>query len=381
MVERIERLQQTRQVEAAPPPRPRAAARPVSGEGRLFEWESDASGHIAWVEGAPRGALVGRPLGGDGVGLLERQAASRLGQRHPFVDVPLAVGEPLAGSWTATGVPAFDPATGRFLGYRGLARRTDGAAPATPVEPGDRHRRAARTGPRDQDAAQRDHRVRRDHRRPVSRPRPPQLSRARGGTSSGRRASCSKRSRTSTSPPSFAPRGQRPARRGAFFGPVPAVSVDRTVPRLHGGVLEVDIDDDRHRCALPPELAEPAAAALAAVAVPVVSAGETFRLAVSRARRDVPADGRQAARGSTASARSNCSTRRSIRKPATSAGRPRLRASAGARAGPGRRGQLVIDEQRITLELPAPTGDRLGGQTGLRRRHGARLSPRPRWGL
>ena len=51
------------------------------------------------------------------------------GYPHPFVDVPIALGETLAGTWNATGVPAFDPATGRFLGYRGLARRTDGAPP------------------------------------------------------------------------------------------------------------------------------------------------------------------------------------------------------------------------------------------------------------
>ena len=83
MVDRIEQLRSKRTIapQPAPPPRPRADP---TGP-RLFEWESDASGHIAWVTGAPRGALVGRPLGGDGIGLLERQAAGRIVQRHPFV--------------------------------------------------------------------------------------------------------------------------------------------------------------------------------------------------------------------------------------------------------------------------------------------------------
>ena len=134
MVDRIERLQRERT--SFHPSEPALAPRADPGpavEARLFEWESDATGHIAWVEGAPRGALVGRPLGGDGVGLLERHAVARLAQRHPFVDVPLAVDEVLPGAWSGTGVPAFDPATGRFLGYRGVARRTDGSPRQTPA--------------------------------------------------------------------------------------------------------------------------------------------------------------------------------------------------------------------------------------------------------
>jgi signal transduction histidine kinase len=141
MVSRIEQLQQRR----APAPQPAAPALPEPSappprqsqpqpaeakDSRLFKWESDASGHIAWVEGAPRGILVGRPLSGSGVGLLERDVAARLVRHHPFADVPVASGGLFAGTWEATGRPAFDPATGRFVGYRGLARRTDQAAPA-----------------------------------------------------------------------------------------------------------------------------------------------------------------------------------------------------------------------------------------------------------
>ena len=67
--------------------------------------------------------------------LLEREVAPRLAQRHPFVNVPVALGDPIAGSWRATGVPAFDPSTGRFMGYRGLARRIDGEAPPAANRP------------------------------------------------------------------------------------------------------------------------------------------------------------------------------------------------------------------------------------------------------
>ena len=142
MVERIERLQQQRAPanRPAPAPPPPPLRRPLAergGDARLFEWESDASGHIDWVDGAPRGALVGRPLGGEGGALLERTMAPSLARHHPFVDAPVALGEVLDGSWSATGAPAFDPATGRFLGYRGLARRSDpdGARVATEREP------------------------------------------------------------------------------------------------------------------------------------------------------------------------------------------------------------------------------------------------------
>jgi K+-sensing histidine kinase KdpD len=74
--------------------------------------------------------LVGRPLSGSGVGLLERDVAARLVRHHPFADAPVALDELFAGTWEASGRPAFDPATGRFIGYRGLARRTDEAEPA-----------------------------------------------------------------------------------------------------------------------------------------------------------------------------------------------------------------------------------------------------------
>ncbi len=146
MVERIERLQQQRVPRDRPAPAPAPASAPhrapsrrppaqQAGEAQLFEWESDASGHIDWVDGAPRGALVGRPLGGEGGALLERAMAPDLARHHPFVDAPMALGDLMAGTWSATGAPGFDPTTGRFLGYRGLARRSDGAVASLAKKP------------------------------------------------------------------------------------------------------------------------------------------------------------------------------------------------------------------------------------------------------
>jgi signal transduction histidine kinase len=354
MVERIERLQQTRKVEAAPPPRPRAATRPATAEGRLFEWESDASGHIAWVEGAPRGALVGRPLGGDGVGLLERQAASRLGQRHPFVDVPLAVGEPLAGSWTATGVPAFDPATGRFLGYRGLARRTDGAAPATPL-----------SRETDTDALRElVHEIKTplnaiigfaeiidgQYLGPAHR-----NYRERAAVIVGQ----ARQLLEAVEDPDFAAklRAARATtvRDGSRFSDLfPAVAVElEQCLALHGGDLEVDIDDDRHRCALPPELAGRLLRRLLLSLCRVVSAGETFRLAVSRR-------GAMCLLTVGRPRRLDGIGESQLLDPAfdPEAGDQQkvglgfaLRLVRGLARVAG--GNLVIDEQRITLELPA----------------------------
>ena len=105
---------------------PRASTPPDSAvpDMRLFRWESDALGAIAWVEGAPRGALIGRTLAGHaGEALLGEQCRDLVARRAPFADVPLASGEPFGGTWKVSGAPAFAPGDGRFIGYRGIARR------------------------------------------------------------------------------------------------------------------------------------------------------------------------------------------------------------------------------------------------------------------
>jgi hypothetical protein len=120
----VERLEQLRQ--AVPRPTP---ASPTASGTALFRWECNPSGDIAWVEGAPRGPLVGRSIAradeGEGVGdEVERAFA----MRAPFRDAAfILAGEgAVAGHWKISGFPAFEPTDGRFRGYRGIALR-DGA--------------------------------------------------------------------------------------------------------------------------------------------------------------------------------------------------------------------------------------------------------------
>lgn len=87
----------------------------------LFRWETGPTGEIDWVDGAPRAALIGRRL----ADTIPDIFASRL----PFVDETMMVGEEgaMAGDWRWSGTPAFFADTGRFAGYRGVARREGSA--------------------------------------------------------------------------------------------------------------------------------------------------------------------------------------------------------------------------------------------------------------
>jgi hypothetical protein len=126
VVARIERLRQSRE----PVPEAESAALPQSENSpavaRLFRWECDENGQIAWVEGVPRGALIGRSIAhSDDDGATDRQVARAFAAKIPFHDacLELAEGTPVEGAWMISGTPAFDPATGRFAGYRGIAER------------------------------------------------------------------------------------------------------------------------------------------------------------------------------------------------------------------------------------------------------------------
>ena len=133
VVERIERRRQLRSNEAA-----RSGAAAATGSAALFRWECGPGGEIAWVEGAPRGALIGRSiarvLDGDG-DRIDPEVIRAFGMRAPFRDAMIEIGGsgPVAGEWKISGVPAFEPADGRFAGYRGVALRE--AAPAPAITP------------------------------------------------------------------------------------------------------------------------------------------------------------------------------------------------------------------------------------------------------
>ena len=126
MVARIERLKSKRgEPDRAITPAPEWTEPAAPTSPSLFRWECDASGQIGWVDGAPRGALIGRSLPGeDGA---DRRLIRAFTDRMPFDGALLALPQPaLPGEWKLSGIPAFSPVDGRFLGYRGIARRDEG---------------------------------------------------------------------------------------------------------------------------------------------------------------------------------------------------------------------------------------------------------------
>lgn len=123
VVARIDAYQREREQApaASVPPAPRADS---------FRFETDRAGVIDWVDGINRSATIGLSLaepGGDHVGG-DAVVAGALRRRASFRDSRLRVGggSDAAGDWLLSGVPAFDPASGRFIGYRGTARRPRG---------------------------------------------------------------------------------------------------------------------------------------------------------------------------------------------------------------------------------------------------------------
>lgn len=125
VVERIERRRQNR----AAVKRTGSSQMHGAGSPALFRWECGPGGEIAWVDGAPRGAMIGRSIAraidGD---RLDPEVVRAFTLRAPFRDAifSLAGDGPVAGDWKISGVPAFEPADGRFAGYRGVALREQG---------------------------------------------------------------------------------------------------------------------------------------------------------------------------------------------------------------------------------------------------------------
>jgi signal transduction histidine kinase len=112
------------------------SARPAAKVGhRLhsFAFETDAAGLIQWVEGAPRGPLIGMSFaemalpGGFGV---DGQACGAFRKRAVIRDARLMVAghSDAGGEWMISAQPFFDHGSGRFSGYRGIARRKGGLA-------------------------------------------------------------------------------------------------------------------------------------------------------------------------------------------------------------------------------------------------------------
>ena len=139
VVARIERRRRSRELQQPKREAPAAAAAPT-GAPALFRWECNPSGEIAWVEGAPRGALIGRSIArpqdqeDEGV---DEEVVRAFAMRAPFRDRALSVGGDglVSGEWRISGVPAFEPNDGRFAGYRGVALRENTQAVAAEEAP------------------------------------------------------------------------------------------------------------------------------------------------------------------------------------------------------------------------------------------------------
>jgi len=128
VVQRIERRRRSRSTMKGN----NGAAASSESSPALFRWECGPGGDIAWVDGAPRAALIGRSIARVQEGeQIDRNMVRAFTQRAPFRDAALVVtGDgPLAGEWKISGVPAFEPSDGRFAGYRGIALREEAEAP------------------------------------------------------------------------------------------------------------------------------------------------------------------------------------------------------------------------------------------------------------
>ncbi|WP_375380918.1 sensor histidine kinase [uncultured Sphingomonas sp.] len=124
LVARIEAFQRQRELSGPDEAQhPATAARTVL----TFRFETDAAGAIRGVEGVARSPVIGLSLVGTAgpSSAVDGVASGAFRRRAPFRDARMVVGgvSEAAGSWRITAEPRFDPASGRFVGYNGVARR------------------------------------------------------------------------------------------------------------------------------------------------------------------------------------------------------------------------------------------------------------------
>lgn len=93
-----------------------------------IRFETDDSGTVIWVEGAPRGAIVGidiaRPAFDNGPGP-DAYGAAAFRQRMPMENARMRLrgASVVEGDWRMSASPFFDADSGRFRGFRGIMRR------------------------------------------------------------------------------------------------------------------------------------------------------------------------------------------------------------------------------------------------------------------
>lgn len=129
IVERIEKLRREREANE-PPVLPLEDVDFFGLQPPITEirFETDDNGTVSWVEGAPRGAIVGvdiaEPAFDTGPGP-DAYGAAAFRQRMPLENARMRLcgAEVIEGDWRINASPFFDPISGRFNGYRGIFRR------------------------------------------------------------------------------------------------------------------------------------------------------------------------------------------------------------------------------------------------------------------
>lgn len=93
-----------------------------------IRFETDDNGTVIWVEGAPRGAIVGidiaRPAFDNGPGP-DAYGSAAFRQRMPMENARMRLrgASVVEGDWRMSASPFFDADSGRFRGFRGIMRR------------------------------------------------------------------------------------------------------------------------------------------------------------------------------------------------------------------------------------------------------------------
>ncbi len=138
IVKRIEAYRRSRQViEQAPAndsprlPLGEDHVLQVPEQVRAFDFATDAEGRIAWADPGVAAMVLGLRLD---AAASEPEFAILQRRHQPLRAQPIALAgaEAIAGKWQLDAAPWFDPATGRFLGYRGRMRRPAERPPLVP---------------------------------------------------------------------------------------------------------------------------------------------------------------------------------------------------------------------------------------------------------
>jgi signal transduction histidine kinase len=93
-----------------------------------FQFETMADGVVCWAEGVAPQAIIGLSIADAALGTepgTDGVAAGAFRQRAEIINARMRLGgsSDFSGEWRISADPIFDPATGQFRGYSGLARR------------------------------------------------------------------------------------------------------------------------------------------------------------------------------------------------------------------------------------------------------------------